>query len=69
MPIRLVLHCVWVGVCVCGCGWYGYLVIISPLGRFELRADDVLWESCVRCSGTHPGKSVHWLRGEGALAL
>lgn len=33
------------------------------VGRVGLWADDLLWEPCLRCSWTYPGKSVYWIRG------
>lgn len=33
------------------------------VGRVGLWADDLLWEPCLCCSWTYPGKSVYWIRG------
>lgn len=44
---------------------YGHVFCVACLlGRSQLWTDDMLWESCIRCSWTHPGKSIYWFRGE-----
>lgn len=44
--------------------WSGYHAVVFLLGWSGLWADDVLREPCVRCSWTHPGKSIYWFGGE-----
>lgn len=38
-------------------------MLLPLVGRVGLWADDLLWEPCLRCSWTYPGKSVYWIRG------